>query len=305
MAVVRRNVHNSNALRNKSNQYEYDLEILPYSKTRLILRPLAFTLAVSSGCFVAATIAQYETMRANLAQHYERGFSHVEKKLFKFRQQMNKWVNAMHPGEKTASVIIALNVGVFLLWRIPSLRITMTKWFTATPLSGLSSPMFLSCFSHIETWHLACNMIVLWSFSPVIHDMLGREQFLAFYISGGLCSAYISHLFKLITSSYVASHGASGCILGVLAAVCVANPDARLAILFLPFFSFPASKALIGLVSFDLAGLLFRWGLFDHAAHLGGVAFGSWYIMFGHKYLWDKRLVLTRKWHEFRQTFSR
>lgn len=42
-----RNVHNSNALRNRSNQYEYDVEILPYSRTRLIIRPLAFTLLVS------------------------------------------------------------------------------------------------------------------------------------------------------------------------------------------------------------------------------------------------------------------
>ncbi len=36
-------------------------------------------------------------------------------------------------------------------------------------MPGLSLPMFLSGFSHMETWHLACNMIVLWSFSPVIH----------------------------------------------------------------------------------------------------------------------------------------
>ena len=91
------------------------------------------------------------------------------------------------------SAIIALNVGVFLLWRIPTLQKFMTRWFTANPLSGivlltllysscifstvlfylcyvgLSLPMFLSGFSHMETWHLACNMIVLWSFSPVIH----------------------------------------------------------------------------------------------------------------------------------------
>ena len=32
--------------------------------------------------------------------------------------------------------IILLNVSVFLLWRIPALQKTMSKWFTATPLSG-------------------------------------------------------------------------------------------------------------------------------------------------------------------------
>ncbi len=47
MFLSNRNVHNSNALRNRSNQYEYDAEILPYSRTRLTMRPLAFTLVVS------------------------------------------------------------------------------------------------------------------------------------------------------------------------------------------------------------------------------------------------------------------
>ena len=46
MFLSNRNVHNSNALRNRSN-HEYDAEILPYSRTRLIMRPLAFTLVVS------------------------------------------------------------------------------------------------------------------------------------------------------------------------------------------------------------------------------------------------------------------
>ena len=35
-------------------------------------------------------------------------------------------------------------------------------------------------------------------------------------------------------------------------------------------------QALIGLVTFDLAGLLLRWKLFDHAAHLGGIIFGRY-----------------------------
>ena len=33
-------------------------------------------------------------------------------------------------------------------------------------------------------------------------------------------------------------------------------------------------QALIGIIALDTAGILFRWQLFDHAAHLGGVLFG-------------------------------
>ena len=50
-------------------------------------------------------------------------------------------------------------------------------------LSGLSLPMLLSGFSHMETWHLACNMIVLWSFSPVIHGTVSGFFYVSSIIS--------------------------------------------------------------------------------------------------------------------------
>jgi rhomboid-like protein len=51
-------------------------------------------------------------------------------------------------------------------------------------------------------------------------------------------------------------------------------PDARLSIVFLPFFHFSAEQAIYGLIAFDLLGLIFRFRMFDHAAHLGGTLFG-------------------------------
>ena len=50
-------------------------------------------------------------------------------------------------------------------------------------LAGLSLPMLLSGFSHMETWHLACNMIVLWSFSPVIHGTVSGFFYVSSIIS--------------------------------------------------------------------------------------------------------------------------
>lgn len=45
--------------------------------------------------------------------------------------------------------------------------------------------MLLSTFSHYSFFHMAANMYVLWSFSSSIVSMLGREQFMAVYVSAG------------------------------------------------------------------------------------------------------------------------
>lgn len=48
-----------------------------------------------------------------------------------------------------------------------------------------SISMILSNFSHHSALHLFINMYVLWSFSLAITDFLGREQFVAMYLSAG------------------------------------------------------------------------------------------------------------------------
>lgn len=58
--------------------------------------------------------------------------------------------------------------------------------------------MILSTFSHFSFFHMAANMYVLWSFSTSAVSMLGREQFVAVYLSAGrpslLCwGALIGH----------------------------------------------------------------------------------------------------------------
>jgi rhomboid-like protein len=62
-------------------------------------------------------------------------------------------------------------------------------------------------------------------------------------------------------------------------------PDARLGIVFLPMFTFSAQSAVVGIVLFDLAGLIFRFRLFDHAAHLGGAICGILYAKYGEEYI--------------------
>lgn len=46
-------------------------------------------------------------------------------------------------------------------------------------------PMILSSFSHYSIIHMVANMYVLWTFSSGIVSLLGKEQFLAVYLSAG------------------------------------------------------------------------------------------------------------------------
>lgn len=62
--------------------------------------------------------------------------------------------------------------------------------------------------------------------------------------------------------------------MAVLAYVCVQYPETKLSILFLPQVQFAASSAIQVIMGIDLAGILLGWKFFDHAAHLGGAAFG-------------------------------
>lgn len=48
----------------------------------------------------------------------------------------------------------------------------------------------------------------------------------------------------------------------------------------------PIGYGVAGMVAFDALGLIFRWRIFDHAAHLGGAAFGYLYYYYGND-LWE------------------
>ncbi|KAK6297106.1 hypothetical protein J4Q44_G00332480 [Coregonus suidteri] len=183
--------------------------------------------------------------------------------------------------------IIAANAVVFCCWRVPSLQRSLIKYFTSNPASKtLCFPMLLSTFSHYSIFHMAANMYVLWSFSSSVVSMLGREQFMAVYMSAGVISTMFSYACKTASGRLGPSLGVSGAIMTVLAAVCTKMPEAKLAIIFLPMYAFSGGNALKGIVAMDTAGLVLGWRYFDHVAHLGGAIFGIWYIMYGHELIW-------------------
>jgi rhomboid-like protein len=110
--------------------------------------------------------------------------------------------------------IMALNTAVFLAWRIRKLQPILITYFCANPFSRNHNltfiysprnnfllnktgvvcwPLVLASFSHMSVLHMVGNMLSLHSLSvPVAHSM-GKEQFLAFYLSAGVFSSLLNH----------------------------------------------------------------------------------------------------------------
>ncbi|XP_042651501.1 presenilins-associated rhomboid-like protein, mitochondrial [Tyto alba] len=273
---------------------------------RRLVKPLLFAVGFTGSAFGSAAIWQYESLKSRVQTYFEEARADWLDKIRPqkrgdFRKQVNSWWNNLTEGQRTVTGIIAANVFVFCLWRLPGMRRIMFTYFTSDPSSkALCSPMLLSTFSHFSLFHMAANMYVLWSFSSSIVSLLGCEQFVAVYLSAGVISTFVSYVAKMATGRFEPSLGASGAIMTVLAAVCTKMPEAKLAIIFLPMFTFTAGNALKAIIAFDTAGLALGWRLFDHAAHLGGALFGMWYVTYGHELIWKNREPLVKAWHEMR-----
>ncbi|PIK56103.1 putative presenilins-associated rhomboid-like protein, mitochondrial [Apostichopus japonicus] len=271
---------------------------------RTLIRPFGFACLFTGGSFAGCAVWQYESMRSKATSSRIHDFAEsffATEKRGEFRNQLNRWYHSLSGTQKMVLGIIATNVAVFACWRVPALQMFMIRWFSASPAAQATClPMVLSTFSQFSFWHLAINMYVLWSFTPTIGAVLGREQFLAFYLTGGVWASFASYAVKVATSSVHPSIGASGAIMAVLGAVCTHVPDATLSIILLPFITFSAGAALKGLVAFESLGVILRWKFFDHAAHLGGLLFGCYYVTDGHKRTWDHRGRFMERWHKFR-----
>ena len=64
--------------------------------------------------------------------------------------------------------------------------------------------------------------------------LFGSENFVAFYLSAGVISSFVSLLIKSRTGSMIPSLGASGAIIGLMAFIGFAMPELQVGIPFLP-----------------------------------------------------------------------
>lgn len=278
---------------------------------RILLKPAIFTASVTFGSFAAVAIHRCEEDR-RAASHVGGTLSYYSMK--GVSDALRWWrlpgdvakslpASVVDSVEKlandsrlpTVGPIIAANGAVFCAFglaaatkrRFPRLGIMLDRLFVHNTASGQALPLLLSCFAHTGALHLGCNMYVLWTFGdPLVKLFGGRENFWAAYLSACSLSSFGAICLGLVMRA-VASHplstglGASGGLIGVVVAYALANPESRVGIIFLPGIDFSAHDMVIGLVAFDIAGLLAGWGALGHAAHLSGAAIGFYAVEMG------------------------
>ncbi|MEL6615514.1 MAG: rhomboid family intramembrane serine protease [Bacteroidota bacterium] len=140
--------------------------------------------------------------------------------------------------------------------------------------------LITSAFMHGGLGHIFFNMFGLWMFGGVVEQTLGSKRFLWFYAA---CVIGASLLQLLVTSAPfwmgelpypVPTLGASGGVLGVLAAFAVLYPDQKIFLLFLPV-PIPAKWFVLGYALIDLfSGVAGTASGIAHFAHLGGMLTG-------------------------------
>lgn len=159
--------------------------------------------------------------------------------------------------------------------------------------------------SQISVFHIIFNMFALFMFGRVLENVWGPKRFLFFYLASGLGAAAI-HLgmqyfrceqllqafnandIKAIEKNMGAispALGASGAVMGVLAAFAYLFPNTELIILPIPF-PVKAKWAILGFVLIDLFSGVgnFKGDNIAHFAHLGGALTGFLIVLF-----WNKR----------------
>jgi membrane associated rhomboid family serine protease len=145
-------------------------------------------------------------------------------------------------------------------------------------------------FLHAHAWHIFVNMLGLFFLGPTLERHWGSKKFLIFYLCCGIAGGVFFTLLCAINPPWALPMvGASGSILGMLAACAILFPHFIVLILFFPV---PIRVAAIALTGLYILNIL-AWG--DNAggdvAHLAGMAAGAAYVLSGP---WRSRLNIRK-----------
>lgn len=126
-------------------------------------------------------------------------------------------------------------------------------------------------FGRIEFFHILFNMFTLWIFGRVLENFWGSKRFINFYLICGIAAAAA----QLLVGHFVVAVGASGAIMGLMAAFAYLFPNTELMFLFIPV-PIKAKFAIPALMALDLFGGIanVQGDNVAHFAHLGGAVAG-------------------------------
>ena len=157
----------------------------------------------------------------------------------------------------------------------------LEKWFAVFPYSLVAVLQFWRLityqFLHGGMMHILFNMLGLFFLGPTLERHWGSKRFLLFYLGcgavGGMFYLLLVGIGWLVVGPMI---GASGAILGMLAACAILFP--HFVVLFL-FFPVPIRVAAIILIVMYSANLILQGhNAGGDAAHLAGMAAGALYV---------------------------
>ena len=215
---------------------------------------------------------------------YDRDYTQADFKSqeghFRYAPQMRMSFPELTPVVKW---LLIINIGVFLAAiAIRPLGIFIYEWFELDPhwpkalqLWRLISYQFLHDPGFV--WHIFFNMLGLFFLGPTLERHWGSKRFLPFYLGCGGAGALFYLL--LVAVKFLPAGpmvGASGSILGMLAACAILFPHF---VVFILLFPVPIRIAAIGLTAVYLVAILTKGtNAGGDAAHLAGMAAGAAYV---------------------------
>ncbi len=140
--------------------------------------------------------------------------------------------------------------------------------------SGEQIRMISSGFLHADVMHLAFNMFALYSFAPVVSNLLGNFTFLLIYFGSLIFGNLLTLLFHANDYGYSAI-GASGAVTGVVYSAILLEPNMVIGIF--GVIPMPAYVFGIGYLLYSIYGMKAKRDNIGHTAHFGG-AIGGYVI---------------------------
>ena len=217
---------------------------------------------------------------------YDRDYTqadfHSNQSHFRYAPQMRMSFPKLTPVVKW---LLIINIGVFLAAiTIKPLGIFIYQWFEldATSLGRVLQVWRLISYQFLHApdyyWHIFMNMLFLFFLGPTLERHWGGKKFLPFYLGCGVAGALF--YFFLVAVGFLQARemvGASGSILGMLAACAILFPQF---VVFIFIFPVPIRIAAVGFTAlYFLLVVTKADNAGGNAAHLAGMAAGAAYVL--------------------------
>lgn len=182
--------------------------------------------------------------------------------------------------------LLLVNAALFVLPAIFNFSLYRALPVALVPawvLHGALWQLFTYMFFHGGFSHFLFNMLTLWMFGTAVEQTWGTRRFATYYLACGLAAGITVVLMAVLSRNpeamFSPTIGSSGAIFGLILAFGLLFPDVPVLMMFL--FPIPAKyfAILMGFIEFFLQRTQPGSGI-SHIAHLGGMAFGLFYIKF-------------------------